>query len=214
DHRIYLWDPTDAGRLLARLEGHENRGISLAFSHTGDVLISTAWDHTARLWDPERGRPLLREVPGIFLARSADDGRMALWRSNRLEVWELVLGRECRTLPHPATSVGFRADGLLLATAGQDAVCWDAASGREVARLPAGPNVAAAFRPVGDGLVTFGQETGLLIWSTGPARGEAFGARRLGPPQIVQWRGGGAPLLARPPAPPPPPAAPGAPPPG
>ena len=84
-----------------------------------------------------------------LLALRADDGRVALQRSNRIEVWELVLGRECRPLPHAAMSVDFRADGLLLATAGQDAVCWDAASGREVARLPAGPNVAAMFRPVG-----------------------------------------------------------------
>src|SRR5262249_24806661 len=123
DHRIYLWDPTDAGRLLARREGHENKGGSLALSRAGQCLVSTAPDPPPRLWDPERGRPLLREVPGIFLALGADDGRMALWRSYRLEVWELVPGRECRALPHSATSVGFRADGLLLATAGQDAVC-------------------------------------------------------------------------------------------
>src|SRR5262249_36297787 len=152
------WDTADPRQPLAQLEGHENRGISLAFSHAGDVLVSTAWDDTMRRGDSERRRPALGEVPGAFLALSADDSRMAVLRSDRLEVWELVPGRECRALPHSATSVDFRADGLLLATAGQDAVCWDAASGRELARLPAGPNVAAAFQPVGDELVTFGQE--------------------------------------------------------
>ena len=74
-------------------------------------------------------------------------------------------------MTHSAKSVDFRADGLLLVSAGQDAVCWDVALGREVARLPAGPNVTAAFRPVGDGLITFGQETGLLRWPTGAAPG-------------------------------------------
>jgi WD40 repeat protein len=182
DRRIYLWDPTDSRQPLARLEGHERKGISLAYTHGGDVLISTAWDNTTRLWDPERGQPLLREVPGILLAKSADDGRVALWRSNRLEVWELVLGRECRPLPHSAESVDFRADGVQLVSAGQDAVCWDVASGREVARLPAGPNVTAAFRPVGDGLITFGQETGLRRW---PSGGWTH-ASRFGPSPILK----------------------------
>jgi serine/threonine protein kinase/WD40 repeat protein len=190
DHCIDVWDPADPRRPLTRLVGHEDRGLSVAFGGGGDVLVSTAWDNTTRLWDSERGRPLLREVSGVFLALSADEGRVALRRSNRIEVWELVPGWECRPLLHSATSVDFRADGRLLATAGRDVVCWDAASGREVARLPAGPDVAATFRPVGDGLVTFGQETGLLRWSTGAARGGSFGACRLGPPHILKRRGG------------------------
>ena len=55
------------GRPLARLVGHEDKGLSVAFSRGGDVLVSTAWDDTTRLWDPERGRPLLRgagQFPG------------------------------------------------------------------------------------------------------------------------------------------------------
>ena len=190
DQRIYLWDPTAPDRPLARLVGHEDNGLSVAFSRGGDFLVSTAWDDTTRLWDPERGRPLLREVPGNFLAFSADGGRVALRRSNRLEVWELASGRECRPLTHSAESVDFRADGLLLVSAGQDAVCWDVALGREVARLPAGPNVTATFRPVGDGLITFGQETGLLRWPAGADPGGSSGACRFGPPHILKLRGG------------------------
>jgi WD40 repeat protein len=170
--------------------GHEARGLGVAFSHGGDVLISTSWDNTTRLWDPERGRPLLREVLGDFVALDAEDGRAALWRNNRLELWELVTGRECRALPHSAASVDFRADGRLLATAGRDAVCWDAASGHEVARLPAGPDVAATFRPLGDELVTFGRETGLLRWPTGTVRGGASAGSRFGPPKLLKARDG------------------------
>jgi serine/threonine protein kinase/WD40 repeat protein len=186
DHAIDVWDPAEPRRPLARLLGHERRGLSVAFSRGGDVLISTSWDNTTRLWDPERGRPLLREVLGSFLAQSADGGRVALWRSNRLEIGELVTGRECRALPHAATSVDFRADGLVLATAGRDAVCWDAASGHEVARLPAGPDVVATFRPRGDELVTYGRETGLLRWPTGAGQcgSNSAGARPLGPSRI------------------------------
>lgn len=189
DHRIDVWDPTDPQRPLNRLVGHEARGLSVAYSRGDDVLVSTAWDNTTRLWDPDRGQSLLREVPGVLLALDADDGRAALRRGDRLEVWELALGRECRALPHAAPSVDFRADGLLLVTAGRDAICWDVASGREVARLAAGPNASATFRPVGDGLITLGQETGLLRWPTGAARGGPFAARRFGPPHIRTPRG-------------------------
>jgi WD40 repeat protein len=153
-------------------------------------MVSTAWDDTTRLWDPERGRPLLRDVPGNFLALSADGSRVALRRSNRLEVWELASGREFRPLTHSAESVDFRADGLRLVSAGQDAVCWEAATGREVARLPAGPNASATFRPVGDGLLTYGQETGLLRWPTGADAVGSPRASRFGPPDILKLRGG------------------------
>jgi WD40 repeat protein len=190
DYNIYLWDPIAPDRPLARLAGHEDNGLSVAFSPRGDLLISTAWDDTTRLWDPERGRPLLREVPGNYLAHSADGDRVALRRSNRLEVWELASGREFRPLAHSAESVDFRADGLVLVSAGQDAVCWDVAFGREVSRLPAGPNVSATFRPVGDGLITFGQETGLLRWPAGADPSAPAGGSQFGPPDILKLRGG------------------------
>src|SRR5690242_21612704 len=54
----------------------------------------------------------------------------SLRRDGRLEVWELVPGRECRPLPHTAGSVDFRADGRRLASAGRDVVCWDVDTGR------------------------------------------------------------------------------------
>src|SRR5262249_35691154 len=70
--------------------------------------------------------------------------------------------------------------------AGQDAVCWDVALGREIVRLPTGPNVSATFRPVGDGLITYGQETGLRHWSAGADPG----ALRFGPPHLLKLQGG------------------------
>jgi WD40 repeat protein len=170
--------------------GHEDNGLGVTFSRGGDFLISTAWDDTTRLWDADRGRPLLREVPGNHVAVSVDGDRVAMRRSNRLEVWELASGREYRPLIHSAESVEFRTDGMMLVSAGQDAVCWDVALGREVARLSVGPNVTATFRPVGDGLITFGQETGLLRWPDVADPGGSSGACRFGPPHILKLQGG------------------------
>src|SRR5262249_25022078 len=60
----------------------------------------------------------------------------------------------------------------------------------ELPRLPAGPTVMARFRPVGDGLLTFGQETGLLRWPAGAGSGGSSDACRFGPPHILKLRGG------------------------
>src|SRR5262249_35742116 len=75
-------------------------------------------------------------------------------------------------------------------SAGQDAVCWDVAHGREIARFPTGPNVTATFRPIGGGLITFGQETRLLRWAPGADSGRASGACQFRPPHTLQLRGG------------------------
>jgi WD40 repeat protein len=93
-------------------------------------------------------------------------------------------------LLHSAKSVDFRADGQVLVSAGQDAVCWDVGLGREVARLPCGPNVSAIFRPVGDGLITFGQQAGLLRWPAGTGAGGSSSAHRFGPTDILKLQGG------------------------
>jgi hypothetical protein len=63
--------------------GPRETGAQRRLQPRGDVLISTAWDNTTRLWDSGRGRPLLREVPGNFLALSAEGRRPATSRGGR-----------------------------------------------------------------------------------------------------------------------------------
>jgi serine/threonine protein kinase/WD40 repeat protein len=107
DQRIYVWDHARR-RLQSVLEGHTGLGIQIKFSHAGDFLISTAWDESTRLWDPVTGRQLVREPGSHFVAIRHDDRQVALLKADRLELWELAGGWECRTLHHGL--VGNRTD--------------------------------------------------------------------------------------------------------
>ncbi len=49
DRDVLLWDSAD-GRLLARLSGHTETVMALAFSPDGATLASGSWDGTVRLW--------------------------------------------------------------------------------------------------------------------------------------------------------------------
>ena len=38
--------------------GHRSDAIGFRYSHAGDLLVSTCWDGTLRLWDPKMGQQL------------------------------------------------------------------------------------------------------------------------------------------------------------
>src|SRR5262249_8615018 len=61
--QIYVWD-VPAGRMHDVLKGHSNTVTSVAFNHAGDLLASTSWDGTLRLWDPWTAKEVLRTQEG------------------------------------------------------------------------------------------------------------------------------------------------------
>src|SRR5262249_39157333 len=121
DHDIYLWDtasPARPQRILKGqfvversalpgalpgprktqpqriLKGHFGAVVHLAFSHGGDLLFSSSWDSTDRLWDPMTGQQLVSRPGGVYRElrfrpddQGLDDG------------WQVAPGRECRTFP-------------------------------------------------------------------------------------------------------------------
>jgi WD40 repeat protein/predicted Ser/Thr protein kinase len=189
DRQIYLWEPAKADRPpLFTLPGHRVRGINVAFTHGSDLLISSAWDGSTRLWDPVTGQQLLR-APGYVVAVRSDDQQVGVWREGRIEVWELACGREHRTLDHAAETVDFSHDGDLLASAGHDVVCWDAVASREVSRVPSATSEVGIFQPGGQSLVTYGPDKGLLRWPfVRSSNGVQFGSpQTLWGPGIVKY---------------------------
>jgi WD40 repeat protein len=199
DRNIHVWE-AEGWQEQAVLEGHQAQVTALAFSPAGELLVSHGLDGTTRLWDPVAGRPLL-VAEGRPLRFGADGRRLAFRRWQRVGVWEVADGRECRTLHHGRVgnrapwlaakgpeAVGFSPDGRLLLSTARDGVrLWDASDGRELAHLNAGHHEAAFFHPDGT-LYTFGR-TGLRSWPVGPDGGIP-GTLRVGPPRLLVAREG------------------------
>jgi WD40 repeat protein len=204
DFRIYVWDVVGRQR-LAVLEGHEDYVTRVTFNHGGDLLVSTGWDETTRLWDPLTGRQLLVSSAPGGTHFSPDDRLLGfVLPGTGVELREVASSRECRTLfSHQggailwgvdfspdgrlmaSASASDDPDGRLMASASDDGVrLWDVAAAREVARLPTNGSRSAIFHPDGKSLITTGS-TGLYRWRIEPDPTAATGGIRISPPQIL-----------------------------
>jgi serine/threonine protein kinase/WD40 repeat protein/Tfp pilus assembly protein PilF len=185
DHDIYLWDTANSTQRLRVLKGHGGTVTNLAFSHGGDLLLSTSWDSTDRLWDPGTGQQLLCKPSGNYDRDFFGPDDQAL-----NDGWKVASGRECRTFhgPKRLSSVAISPRGRLMASVSTDGVqLWDLAATREADKqlgtLPVGSSMAARFDPSGDSLITVSKSVGLQRWPITPD--PETGGLRIGPPQSL-----------------------------
>jgi serine/threonine protein kinase/WD40 repeat protein len=183
DGQVYLWDSA-TGQQHAVLQGHTADVAKVQFAPLGDLLLSSGWDSTCRLWDPWTGREV---VPfGGDANRFSRDGRRLVSRAgSKVTIWEVASSPEYRALPwtpvigreEVRSGGGLSHDGRWLAVAAGDVFrLWDLKSGRSLATLATTHAVAAAFHPSGTELFT-SSHGGLYRW---PWRLEG-GRLRIGP---------------------------------
>jgi serine/threonine protein kinase/WD40 repeat protein len=192
DGMIQVWDVT-TGRLLAHMEGHENRVTTLAFAHQGDLLASAGWDSTLRLWDVGKGRQLvLYRTQDEELHFSGDDRTLAYAiegeTSKLLEVAHSTGYRQFAShLETPRTwCADFSRDGRLMVVSTRSGIWfWDLITGKQIGQLPTSECRSAHFQ-MNDGLnVVAATSDGLFRW---PLRAEATGGGsflRAGAPQSL-----------------------------
>jgi WD40 repeat protein/predicted Ser/Thr protein kinase len=153
------------GRLpSAELSGHTSNVTSAEFVLGGQMVATTGWDNTVRLWNPG-GRQLLMLDAGRAMI-APDGNRLLVWQGKRVQLFDLIASPECRVISQTeATTIArteFSPDGNRVATTVSDG--WLVSTWpelRPLARL-SGRQHAMVFDPAGTRLFTSGD--GLRAW--------------------------------------------------
>jgi WD40 repeat protein len=168
DGDLYVWDPRTRETQRA-LIGHQGYITRLELSTDGNVLASSAWDSTIRLWDLRFGReiiaPLLHEVLVGFGNRLVTENEM------EARIYTYVPSRECRVIgtntpfTSPASAHVHSNGRLLTTTANYVGVqIWDLERGELLHTVEGQRYRWAAFLENGnDALLAF-QNDSLLSW--------------------------------------------------
>jgi WD40 repeat protein len=168
DARAHIWNAT-TGEPLAVCEGDETM-IHAAFSHDGELLVSSSPDDTTYIWDPRTGKELYR-TGGTGGEFSQDDRWLGFGVFGPgVGRWEVISGGEWRTLYNRELQTGLQAlsinpQGTLLACAGLNGVSlWDLKTLRLLDTVAKGQTWSAAFDPSGHSLITSGTSAGFCRW--------------------------------------------------
>jgi WD40 repeat protein len=182
---VHLFEVAPAeGRHLV-LHGHRSAIIGLQFHPQGQLLASTSWDGTTRLWDSASGQQLLC-VEGHLIGVSEDGQLLACRQGLDVVLFSVVTPCAHRWLPRGMTyAVAVAPGDRLMAACHDDGVrLWDLDQLEQVAYLPIGVTRGVAFPAPTGQLVTSGR-AGLYQW---PIRTESQGGVervRLGPPEAI-----------------------------
>ena len=163
DMNVYVWDTEDL-TLPPRIgEGHLSKSRHVALS-ADDLLMSTGWDQTTRLWDPFHGDELVRvDLRG---SRFSNDGRWLAFEQSGVRVGrcEVADARECRhmyskTSNDNVVDIQFSKDGKHIAAVGRsDGISvWHVASRDRLVNINPYPEArTATFTPDGQYLISSG----------------------------------------------------------
>jgi len=172
DYHIYIWS-METSRQLSVLEGHSTSILHLEFNHAGDLIASSSFDGTTRLWDPASGRQVAALSGGGSwrFEFSPDDRYLGPWYGDAgpAGLLEVARSRVYRRLYSPRLGEGltgpvFSADGRVIAAGTGDQVCfWDAVSGKGLASLLLTGCDAHIFQPNGKCMIFVDRSTGVCL---------------------------------------------------
>ena len=197
DKLIMIWDPdkvtaVDIDRRIegvkdekvnyVRLAGHDGAVRSIAFSPTGQLLLSGSEDHTLRVWDVAAGEALksLRGHGGIvrscmfspdgeWVLSGGDDQSVRVWDVKGYEEVRVLQARVFAGHDDAVLSARYSPDGKQIVTASRDrtASLWNAESGEPVRRFQEGHEFLVSgvvFYQDGKRLATGAGDNSVRVW--------------------------------------------------
>jgi WD40 repeat protein len=178
DGHIYVVDARE-GNVLRQCVGHQSEVREVVWHPQVDLLASSSWDGTVRLWDLRHGQEVLRTTGalGAFSRCGRWLGYTATQSVGRWAVsavpWTSVVSENSQTV----RTVRFSRDGNLLFAGGQQGIgVWNALSGRHLATIAGVADVSD--HPALPAWCTAGAG-GVLCW---PHRQEGS-CLKVGPPE-------------------------------
>lgn len=173
-HQVHLLDTRD-GKLIGRVVGHDDRITMVSFSLNRDLLLTSSYDKTARIWDISTGHEATRFVGHQQPLRSAkfdtETKRVitSAFDEKMVRVWDAETGLELAAFEseqsYVPTQFGISQDGTqALTVIGNIARVTNVATRKELLRLvdPRGIKFAT-FSPNGENIVT--AAFGARVWS-------------------------------------------------
>jgi WD40 repeat protein len=203
---IALWDVA-TGKLIRRLAGLRGTATCLAFSADGHRLAAAShWDSTMAVWDIDTGK-LSRDDhvghvrPPAFVRFFGDDRQLASAGDDAtIRIWNLTDSRQLRMMQHetnpqrhmfsvPVLGMDVSPDGKYVASSSYDDTdrLWDAATGREIYRLPGHSQFdiggRVQFTPDSRRFASWGTDMRVYVWDM--ATGKALQEYRAQPQGVT-----------------------------
>lgn len=160
----------------AILHGHTSFVSSVSFNLNGELIVSSSYDHTARVWDVETGRKLIILKGHHWTVNSASfspDGKTIVTASDdrTIGVWDSKTGKLIRFLEGHTMDVKcavFSPDGKRVLSASGDKTIriWDVQTG-EPLQIWTGHDKrvnSISFSPDGESLVSASNDQTMRLW--------------------------------------------------
>ncbi|OMJ25825.1 Notchless protein-like protein, partial [Smittium culicis] len=121
DYTMYLWDPKNSKKPIARLVGHQKIVNHVSFSPDGKYIASASFDNSVKLWDGYTGKfitSLRGHVSAVYQVCWSSDSRLLVSSSkdSTLKVWDMKTKKLKLDLPGHADEVEQRRLNLSIST--------------------------------------------------------------------------------------------------
>ena len=122
DTAARIWDAV-LGKEERRLIGHTKEVQSATFSRDGKKIVTASDDQTARIWDTESGKELLKleHTRHVISATFSPDGKRIVTTGGNICIFDVESGKELQSMEGHTNSIraaAFSPDGKRLVTGG------------------------------------------------------------------------------------------------